>query len=128
MYEKSGDRNNLLQVQVRAVILVGHISLTKFLQGIFSPKCICLSHLTAQQSPQECMWWELALAVCVTQSVLLVLALLCWQARVYLLPFQPLGPACHQPWLFCSITGSTALMQGIYLNLIYCKLTQPFNY
>lgn len=135
MYEKSGDRNNLLQVQVRAVILVGHISMAKFLQGIFSPKCICLAHLTAQQSPQElleCIWWELALAVCVTQSMLLVLALLCWQARVYSLPFQPLG-ACLSPalaviQLFCSDTGSTASMQGVSLNLIYCKLTQPFNY
>lgn len=135
MYEKSGDGNNLLQVQVTAVILVGHISPTKFLQSSFSPKCICLAHLTAQQSPQEllqCVWWELALAVCVTQSMLLVLALLCWQARAYSLPFQPLG-ACLSPalavvQLFCSVTGSTASMQGISLNLIYCQLTQPLNY
>lgn len=135
MYEKSGDGNNLLQVQVTAVILVGHVSLTKFLQSSFSPKCICLAHLTAQQSPQEllqCVWWELAVAVCVTQSMLLVLALLCWQARAYSLPFQPLG-ACLSPalavvQLFCSVTGSTASMQGISLNLIYCQLTQTLNY
>lgn len=70
--------------------------------------------------------------MCVTQSMLLVLALLCWQARVYSLPFQPLG-ACLSPalaviQLFYSVTGSTASMQGVSLNLIYCKLTQPFNH
>lgn len=125
----------IISYNSRIVIPVGHISLAKFLQGVFSPKCICLARLTAQQSPQEllgCIWWELALTACVTQSMLLVLALLCWQARVYSLPFQPHG-ACLSPalaviQLFCSVTGSTASMQRISLNLIYCKLTQPFNY
>lgn len=129
MYEKSGDENSILQVQVRAAVLVGHISLAKFLQGFFSPKCICLAHLAIPPGASRVC---VVGAVCVTQSVLLVLALLCWQARVYSLPFQPLG-ACFSPalaviQLFCSVTGSTALMQGISLNLIYCKLTQPFNY
>lgn len=103
MYEKSGDGNSILQVQVRAVIFVGHISLEKFLQGFFSPKCICLAHLIAQQilpgASQMYVVGAGTSSVCHSERAA-VLALLCWQARVYSLPFQPLGllvtsPGCH---------------------------------
>ena len=134
---KSGDVNNLLQIRVAAVAFISHFFPSGTVPpGHFYPQMYLFSLLISSALPPRSFtsvsggrWqWHLRGA----QTLLLRVGCPVLVRRVYSLPFHPPGarfsPALAVVQLFCSVTGNTVAAQGVSLNLIYCQLTQTFNY